>query len=107
MARKRVKNKHELTPKSGVQPKPKIKQIVLFEFEINGKRYKNNEGRLKIATDGSISYYIKLEDKWQALKGQLIKLKAVEKKIVGYTKKTASRKRKKVTSGLSTSLQTK
>ena len=104
MAKRKPKNKQELNPNP---KKPVFKQLVQFEFEVNGAKYKNNNGRLKISTEGGISLYIKTDNKWQAVKGQLTKLKMIQKRVVGYMKRNVSKKKKKVTQGSSTSLPTK
>lgn len=109
MAKQRVKNKQELSPKSGTKPKIEYKDKIIFEFESEGVKYKNGGiGRIKIDKDGIMSFLIKIENKWKGVKGKILKLKVVQvKKTAGYGKKSASKRIKKMPLGLSTASKTK
>lgn len=82
---KRNKNKQELSAKSGAKTKPKMKQVVEFQFtDLEGKIYKAPFGRVKVSEEGGVSCLIKIENGWKAIKAKLdyIKLKNVRVKNV-------------------------
>jgi hypothetical protein len=74
---KRVKNKHELTPTSGVSKKVEYRNVILFGFKFDNKVFKNGNGRLKITEQGHIQYLIKKDDKWQTVKGELLRRRSL------------------------------
>jgi hypothetical protein len=81
-SKKRIKNKQELTPKSGKKKELPKRTIVEFQFTtLLGVKFKNGEGaRLKIMEDGGISCLVKSEERgWIPVKAKLdfIKLKTI------------------------------
>ena len=72
-----IKNKQEMSSRSGVKKKPEKKIKVKFEFEMpDGKIIRNGEGRIKIMSDGGVSCLIQDEEgKWKAVKAKLKTLK--------------------------------
>lgn len=77
---KKIRNKNELTPKSGATKKaPDKKVVVQFEFiGIDGVKYKLPNARLKINENGGASCLTKDEEgKWTAIKGKLKSIKMV------------------------------
>lgn len=81
-SKKRVKNKQELSPKSGPKKKPQYKTKILFEFELSdGKRVKNGEGRIKVSIDGGVSCLIQTEEGWKAVKAKIISVKLVHERV--------------------------
>jgi hypothetical protein len=78
----KIKNKQVFLEKE-------VKIKAIFEFISDGFVYKNNTGRIKISDTGYFTYLIKNKDKWQNVKGELLKFKVIEEKMkgVGYTKK--------------------
>lgn len=77
---KKIRNKNELSPKSGVGKKPPEKKVVVqFEFiGIDGVKYKLPNARLKINENGGASCLTKDEEgKWTAIKGKLKSIKMV------------------------------
>lgn len=75
--RRKIKNKNSISSKSGKKIRKVLptKTIVEFEFEYNEEIYKNNTGRLKIATDGGVSCLINKDDKWYPVRAKLLKIK--------------------------------
>lgn len=77
---KKIRNKNELTPQSGVGKKaPDKKVVVQFEFiGVDGAKYKLPNARLKINENGGASCLTKDEEgKWRAIKGKLKSIKMV------------------------------
>jgi hypothetical protein len=77
---KKIRNKNELSPKSGVTKKPPEKKVVVdFEFiGIDGVKYKLPNARLKVNENGGASCLIKdKDDKWKAIKGKLKSIKLI------------------------------
>lgn len=77
----RNKNKHELNPKSGARKKlPEKKTVIKFLFEdMQGVKFRNGTGRLKIDKEGCISFLILTENNdWKGIKGKLISLKVTQ-----------------------------
>lgn len=81
-SKKRVKNKQELTPKSGKKKELPKKTIAEFQFTSTlGIKFKSGEGaRIKLMDDGGISCLVRTENNgWQAIKAKVdyIKIKTI------------------------------
>ena len=84
MAKKKPKNKQELSPESGAKKKNKKETKLKVEFQITtkeGVKYLPPNCRLKIDQNGFISCLIKIEEKWKAVKATEDHLKVVKYRV--------------------------
>lgn len=91
--KRRPKNKQEISPNSGSRDKkpPVFKTKIRFTFTSESITYTNGQGRLKVDTEGFISFLIKDQDKWKNVKGELVSLQVKQIKHVAVQRKRTKR----------------
>lgn len=80
MSKKRPKNKQEMSSFSGKKKRPALKYKTRIDFSFKTEDqtvYKNGQGRIKITENGDPQYLIRVNDKWQTIKAELLTLKVV------------------------------